>query len=120
MGQWGYALRFLAAMLESAALLGLLVPGETLLLAAAFFASQGAFDLDALIVVIALGATLDDNVGYAMGSRWGRDILIQYGSRIGATRQRVERVNAFVAQYGSWSVFLGRFVEFACTRVYRL
>ena len=69
MGQWGCALLFLAAMLESAALLGLLVPGETLLLAAGFFASQGAFDLDALIAIIALGAIVGDSAGYAMGSR---------------------------------------------------
>lgn len=113
MGQWGYALLFLAAMLESAALLGLLVPGEALLLAAGFFASQGAFDLDAVVAVIALGAIAGDSAGYAIGSRWGRDLLIHYGARIGATRQRVESVDAFVARYGNWSVFLGRFVGFA-------
>lgn len=112
-GHWGYGLLFLAAALESAALLGLLVPGETLVLAGGFFASQGALDLDVLVVVVALGATLGDSLGYEMGRRWGRNFLLRRGSRFGATLSQVERVDAFIARYGGWSVFLGRFVGFA-------
>ena len=37
LGHWGYLVIFLAAMLESAAFLGLLIPGESLALVAGFF-----------------------------------------------------------------------------------
>lgn len=113
MGQWGYLAIFAGALLESAAMIGVFVPGEALVLAAGFFAAQGALDLDALIVTVALGATLGDSLGYELGRRWGRDALVQYGGRLGVTQARLERVDAFFTRRGGSSVFLGRFVGFA-------
>lgn len=112
-GHWGYALLFVAAMLESAAMVGVLVPGEALVLAAGFFAAQGALDLDALIVAIAVGATLGDSLGYEMGRRWGRGWLTRHGRRFGLSEERLGRVDAFFERHGGASVFLGRFVGFA-------
>src|SRR2546426_9277680 len=66
LARYGYATVFLGVFLESA---GVPVPGETVLLAAGFFASQGTF---ALPWVIGLGigaAILGDNVGYWIGRR---------------------------------------------------
>ena len=40
LGQWGYLIIFLGAMLESAAFLGLVSPGESLVLVAGFLAAQ--------------------------------------------------------------------------------
>ena len=112
-GHWGYLLLFVGATLESAAMLGVLVPGEALVLAAGFFAAQGAFDLDALIIVVAAGAMLGDSLGYELGRRWGRDVLVRHGQRFGITAQRLNRVEGFFARHGGSSVFLGRFVGFA-------
>lgn len=57
-------------MLESAAFLGLIVPGESLVLVAGFLAAQGLLDLDLLIAVVALGAAVGDSIGYEMGRAW--------------------------------------------------
>jgi len=54
-GHWAYLIVFLGAMLESAAFLGLFVPGESLVLFAGFLSAQGVFDLDGLIVTVAAG-----------------------------------------------------------------
>jgi len=112
-GQWGYLVIFLGAMLESAAFLGLLIPGESLVLLAGFLAAQGLLDLDVLIGVVALGAVLGDSMGYEMGRRMGRPALVHYGSRFGLSDARVTRADAFFARHGSKAVFLGRFVGFA-------
>lgn len=40
LGQWGCLIIFLGAMLESAAFLGLVIPGESLVLVAGFLAAQ--------------------------------------------------------------------------------
>lgn len=112
-GHWGYGLLFLGAMLESAAMIGVLVPGEALVLAAGFFAAQGAFDLDALIVTVAVGATVGDSLGYEMGRHWGRDFLTEHGRRFGLTEEKLKRVDGFFERHGGASVFLGRFVGFA-------
>ena len=112
-GQWGYLFIFMGAMLESAAFLGLVIPGESLVLLAGFLAAQGLLDLDVLIGVVALGAALGDSMGYEMGRRMGRPALVHYGSRFGLSDARVARADAFFARHGSKAVFLGRFVGFA-------
>lgn len=108
-----YGLVFLGAMLESAAMLGVIVPGEALVLLAGFLASQRVFDLDALITWVAIGAAVGDSLGYELGRRLGRPALVKYGSRVGINEDRVQRVEHFFERHGASSVFLGRFVGFA-------
>lgn len=113
LGHWGYLVIFIGAGLESAAFLGLFVPGESLVLVCGFLAAQGALDLDAAIVTISVGATLGDSIGYELGRRLGRPWLDRYGRRVGLNKERVGRADAFFERHGGKAVFLGRFVGFA-------
>lgn len=113
LGQWGYLVIFLGAMLESAAFLGLIIPGESLVLVTGFLAAQGVLDLDVLIVTVAIGAALGDSIGYEMGRWMGRPALLHHGRHFGLTNVRVDKADAFFAQHGSKAIFLGRFVGFA-------
>lgn len=112
-GHWGYWVIFLGAALESAAFLGVIVPGESLVLVAGFLASQGVFDLDVLIMVIAIGAAMGDSLGYEMGRFLGRPSLLRFGGRFGLNEDRIAKADAFFARHGGKAVFLGRFVGFA-------
>ncbi|HJW53885.1 MAG TPA: bifunctional DedA family/phosphatase PAP2 family protein [Burkholderiaceae bacterium] len=112
-GHWGYLVIGLGAMLESAAFIGVVVPGESIVLIGGFFAGQGAFDLDALILVIAIGAIIGDSLGYEIGRRLGRPSFIRYGGRFGITEDRVKKADRFFRRHGGKAVFLGRFVGFA-------
>lgn len=112
-GHWGYFVIFLGAALESAAFLGVLVPGESLILVAGFLAAQGVFDLDVLIMVIAVGAALGDSAGYEMGRRLGRPALARFGTPFGLSEKRIVKADAFFTRHGGKAVFLGRFVGFA-------
>lgn len=113
LGHWGYLVIFLGATLESAAFLGLVVPGESLVLVAGFFAAQGLLDIGDLIVLVALGAIIGDNIGYQMGRRIGRAGLQRSGSRFGLTNARIEKAESLFERHGGKAVFLGRFVGFA-------
>ncbi len=113
LGHWGYLVIFLGAMLESAAFLGLLVPGESLVLVAGFFAAQGLLDVGDLIVLVAIGAMLGDSIGYELGRRLGRAGLERHGRRFGLTEARLAKADAFFVRHGGQAVFLGRFVGFA-------
>lgn len=107
LARYGYAIVFLGVFLESA---GVPVPGETVLLAAGFFASQGTF---ALPWVIGLGigaAILGDNVGYWIGRRAGRPLVERYGRLVGLTPGRIAAFDAFFQRHGARTVFLARFV----------
>ena len=112
-GHWGYLVVFVGAMLESAAFLGVIVPGESLVLVAGFVAAQGVLDLGDLILVVAVGAAIGDSVGYELGRRLGRQWLSRYGARVGISRARLDRVDAYFDRHGGKSVFIGRFVGFA-------
>lgn len=113
LGQQAYWVVFLAALLESAAMLGLLVPGEAIVLVAGFFAARQLFDLDALIAVVALGAALGDSIGYELGRRFGRPLLLTHGAKLGISGARIARVEGFFERRGAAAVFLGRFIGFA-------
>ena len=54
LGAWSYLIIFAAAALECAAFAGLLVPGESLVLASGFFAHQGILDLFPVMVATAM------------------------------------------------------------------
>jgi membrane protein DedA with SNARE-associated domain len=113
LGDWSYLIIFGAAMLECAAFAGLLVPGESVVLASGFFAHQGILELDALIAAVALGAVAGDNIGYLLGARLGREWLLKRGSRFGLRKKRLAQVEAFFQQRGPRAVFIGRFIGFA-------
>ena len=113
LGHWGYLLIFLGATLEAAAFLGLLVPGETLVVCSGFLAARGLLDVGDLIVVVAAGAILGDSIGYELGRRLGRPWLVHSCRWVGLRAAHLERVDAFFARHGGKTVFLGRFVGFA-------
>lgn len=113
LGHWGYLIISVGAMLESAAFLGLFVPGESLVVIAGFLAGQGVFDLDVLIIAVVIGAILGDNLGYEFGRRLGRPWAARYGGRVGVSEARLKRAEEFFSRHGGKAVFLGRFVGFA-------
>lgn len=113
LGHWSYLIIFAAAALECAAFAGLLVPGESLVLASGFFAHRGILELDAVLAAVAFGAVIGDNVGYYLGRRLGRNWLLRRGSRFGIRQRRLAQVEAFFQRQGPKAVFFGRFVGFA-------
>jgi membrane protein DedA with SNARE-associated domain len=113
LGSWSYVIIFAGAALECAAFIGLLVPGESLVLASGFFAHQGILRLDAVMAAAALGATMGDNIGYYLGRRLGRDWLLRHGSRFGIRKRRLQQVEVFFQRHGPKAVFFGRFIGFA-------
>jgi membrane protein DedA with SNARE-associated domain len=113
LGDWSYLVIFAAAGLECAAFAGLLVPGESLVLASGFFAHRGLLELDAVMAAAGLGAIAGDNIGYLLGSRLGREWLLRKGSRFGIRKKRLAQAEAFFQHQGPKAVFIGRFIGFA-------
>ena len=112
LGQWSYLIVFVAATLESAAFVGLVVPGDTICLLAGFLASTYVLDLPETIVVAAVGAALGDSIGFEMGRRLGRPWLQRHGARFGVNPERLRRVEELFEEHGGKTVFLARFVAF--------
>jgi membrane protein DedA with SNARE-associated domain len=103
---YGLIALFLVVMLESG---GVPLPGETALVAAAIFASQGRLNIVEVIAVAAVAAIIGDNLGYWVGRTGGRKLLQRYGP----LRRWSERVlpwsERFFKRHGSKTIFLARF-----------
>ncbi|HQG31868.1 MAG TPA: bifunctional DedA family/phosphatase PAP2 family protein [Deltaproteobacteria bacterium] len=111
LGHWGYLLIFLGPFLESSAFLGLIVPGEIVMVLAGFLVSHGYLDLIDCIVVISLGAILGDSTGYAIGKMVGKGYFERHERFLLFKRRHVRRVEAYFARHGGMTVFWGRFVR---------
>jgi membrane protein DedA with SNARE-associated domain len=106
---WGYVMVGLLATLESAAFVGLAVPGETALLVGGFLAYRGSASLPLMMAVAASGAIVGDSIGYEIGSKFGPALKAsRLGQRVGADRW--ERGEAYLVRKGGKAVFLGRFI----------
>ena len=105
--QVGYGALFALVFAESA---GVPVPGETALLAAGALTRSGHLLLPAVIAIGAVAAILGDNLGYWIGRRGGRAVLLREGRFAAHRRRAVAKGDAFFAHHGAKTVFLGRWV----------
>jgi undecaprenyl-diphosphatase len=105
--QLGYGALFAFVFAESA---GAPVPGETALLAAGLLARTGHLALPLVIGVAAGAAILGDNLGYWIGRRGGRSILLRDGFLADHRRRAVTKADTFFARHGGKTVLIGRWV----------
>lgn len=101
---------------ESGLLLGFFLPGDTLLLAAGFFAGQGLLPIGWLLAVIIGAAIVGYQVGYLVGERAGpRVFRRQEGLLFRA--EYIARTERFFARHGGKTVVMARFVPYLRTFV---
>jgi membrane protein DedA with SNARE-associated domain len=89
--------------------LGAPLPGESLLIVASVMAEHGNISFPLLLLFAWIGGVLGDNIGYLIGRRLGRVVLLRYGDKFGFTAQRLDRVEAVFARYGPLTVGFARF-----------
>ncbi|HET8863779.1 MAG TPA: bifunctional DedA family/phosphatase PAP2 family protein [Solirubrobacterales bacterium] len=112
LGEWTYLLAGVFAFIETGAFVGLVVPGETVLVVCGAVAGQGAIDVYILIGIAWFAAWAGDTTSFVIGRRLGRDFILRHGSRLGLTRERFEQVEEHFSRHGGKTVFLGRFIGF--------
>ncbi len=105
---YGYAAVFVLIMGESA---GVPLPGETVLVGAAVFASTGrGLDIRLVVLTAACAAILGDNLGFWIGRTWGDRLLDRVGPRLGLDARKRTLGQYLFRRYGGAIVFFGRFV----------
>jgi membrane protein DedA with SNARE-associated domain len=106
--EYGYLGVALAVSLES---MGVPIPGETALIAAAVYAGKThELNIWVLIASATAGAILGDNIGYWIGRELGFRMLLRYGSYIGLTESRIKLGEYLFKRHGGKIVFFGRFI----------
>ncbi len=92
--------------------MGMLVPGESIVVLSGFLASQGYLDIGDLIWVVSLGAVLGDSVGYSIGKTIGRGYFEKHKRLLFLKEKHLKRVDAYFQKHGGKTIFFGRFVGF--------
>jgi membrane protein DedA with SNARE-associated domain len=106
---YGLVLLFAVVAVES---MGVPLPGETAIIAAAVLAStKHHFSLVEVIVVAAAAAIIGDNIGYWIGRVGGRRLLERWGPLKRYADRVLPPAERFFARHGGKAVFLGRFVS---------
>lgn len=97
---------------ESGLLIGLFLPGDSLLFTAGLLVADGRYlhqPLWLLCLLVAVAAIAGDQVGYLFGKRVGPSLFRRPNSRL-FKQENVHRANAFFARHGARSIVLARFV----------
>ena len=99
---WQYLLLFVAV---AASWAGVPFIGAAAVGAAAVAASQGHLNLIAVIAVAAVAGEVGGLIGYAIGDRWGREMLERPGKRQAGRQKMVDRGEQAYAKWGRLAVF---------------
>jgi membrane protein DedA with SNARE-associated domain len=106
----GYPAVFLLVMGEC---MGIPLPGETgLLIAAAASGTGKMFVIWWVIVAAASGAIVGDTLGYWIGRRGGRGLVLRLTGKFFIKREHLEKAEVFFLHHGGKAVFFGRSVSY--------
>lgn len=94
---------------ESGLLIGIFLPGDSLLFTAGLLASQGVFNIWLLIFLAFVAAALGDSAGYAFGHKVGPKIFTKEDSWLW-NKRHIQRTQLFYQKYGAKVLVLARFL----------
>ena len=94
---------------ETGLLVGLMLPGDSLLFSAGFIASLGYLQVVPLCFIAFLAAALGDSVGYALGKKYGPKVFTKEHSLF-FDKEHITRAQAFYKKHGGKTIILARFM----------
>jgi membrane-associated protein len=111
---WVVVLSFV--FLECAFIVGLFLPGDSLLLAAGVVLAAHGHELSAWLLsgAAVVMAVAGNQVGYLVGRFTGTRIKLRKGGRI-LTRENLDRAGRFLDRWGFWSIVVARWVPWVRT-----
>ena len=98
------------AFFETGAFVGLIAPGETVMLVGGLIAGQGRVDVFVLIGIAWASAVAGDVTSLYLGRRLGRRFLVKHGPKVSITEERLHAVEGFFDRHGGKAILIGRFV----------
>ena len=110
----GYVGIALVVFAESGLLVGMFLPGDSLLFAAGLLAGTGLLAYGPLVALVVVAAILGDSVGYWFGRNVGPALFKRPDSRF-FKQEYVKRAERFYAKYGARAIVLARFVPIVRT-----
>jgi membrane-associated protein len=102
--------------IETALLVGLFLPGDSLLFSAGLVAAaRNDVNIVILVFTVFLAAFIGDQVGYVLGRKIGRPYFQRRNSK--RMQKMLARSEHFYEKYGWWSVVIARYIPWVRTFV---
>lgn len=98
---------FLLALSEAVPLIGIVVPGSTLIIGISAIATGAEVSPWLLLIAATAGAIFGDGLSFWLGQRYKREILLAWP--LNRYPQFIDRSETFITTHGAASVFLARF-----------
>jgi membrane protein DedA with SNARE-associated domain len=102
--RYGYPAMFLAVLVEG---VGLVAPGQTLLMAAALEAARGGLEIAWVLFWGLAAAVLGNTLGYVIGRRGGRPLL----HKLRVNEKHLEHFAKYFSRFGPAIILLARFFD---------
>jgi membrane-associated protein len=113
-GSLAYGILFLIVFCETGLVVTPFLPGDSLLFAAGALASQGAFNVHLLAILLLIAAVVGDAVNYSIGRRMGPAVFERKNSKI-FKPEYLTRTQRYFDKYGAKTIVLARFVPIVRT-----
>ena len=110
LGDWTYLIVGAFAFLETGAFVGLVAPGETMVILAGAVAGVGETSVVITLAIVWFCAWAGDSVSFMLGRRLGKEFVMRHGPRIRITPERFKKVEDYFRRHGGSTILIGRFV----------
>src|SRR5438309_1035107 len=87
---------------------GIPFPSEVIMPVAGLFAAAGRLNLVAAIIAGTVGNLIGSLIAYGLAARFGRQLLLGPGRRIGIRPSHLDLADRWFERYGLAAVFFGR------------
>lgn len=113
--EWiGYLVLAAIIFSETGLLVGFFLPGDSLLFAAGFLASQKIFSIVPLVLILSVAAVVGDAVNYQIGKRMGERVF-EKGKLRFIKHCHLMAAKAFYEKHGGQAIILARFAPLVRT-----
>ncbi len=113
-GWYGYAALSAIVFSETGLLIGLFLPGDSLLFTVGVVAGAGHLNIYLVNILLASAAILGDSTGYFLGRNTGPRIFSRPDSRL-FKQEYITRTKSFYSRYGGKTIIMARFVPIVRT-----
>lgn len=109
LASWGYIFLLLITICESLPLLGVVIPGGFIVLAAGFFIKTGVFHWAPTVFVVCMGAVVGNAIGYYIGKKYGESFLLRFGKYVFFQPKHFEKTKTLLHTHPGKAIIGGHF-----------
>lgn len=109
LNHWGYLVILLAALLETAPLFGMLIPGQLIIVIGGLLVKLKILEIGDVILIAALGAIIGDCIAFYLGHRYGYSFITKFGKYFFLKEERFNKIKPLITENLGKTLIVGRF-----------